>query len=318
MAGPCWLTVGASLTFLWTAALRRAGRDRCVHAESLVSASAPGLGHSADLVQPKPRYRGGCTDRLPDWAVEFFVTHYHRHTYGYRKTAALFTQLHGHLGLHACASTVAKYVRRTQAREQAARARCRHHIPGPEPANREWCIDMTGKVDAQGCQHTMLGAMDRGTRACLHLARMAGENTAAVLVTLKELIARYGKPDRIRTDNASVFTCLAFATALAEWGICHVRNRVASPWQNRIERMFGTFKGKLKYVELRDGLHLDELLGTWVTWYNHARPHQHLYGWTPAQAWQGIDPFTSKPTTITPFHEWNGLLTGYLIERGRC
>ncbi|WP_038213478.1 integrase core domain-containing protein [Xenophilus azovorans] len=278
------------------------------------------LGTPTDFAQPRPRWRHGRTDKLPEWAVEFFVAHYRRHTNGYRKTAAQFCQLHGHEGWTACASTVAKYIRKAEAREEAARTRCRHRIPEPQPANTEWCLDMTGKVDVQGRLHTVLGVMDRGTRACLYLKRMIGQDTAAVLAVIRQLIGQHGTPERIRTDNASVFTSARFTRAMKALGIRHVRNRLASPWQNRIERMFGTLKSRLQWIRLRDGRHLDELLKTWVTWYNHARPHQHLHGWTPAQAWQGVNPFTTRPTRVTPFHPqvWRGLLTGYLIERERC
>lgn len=312
--GMAGMAAGVSLTLLCRA-LQGARKARATHGPV---PAPPILGLPTDFARPDPRWRRGRTGKLPDWAVEFFVAHYRRHTNGYRKTAAQFCQLHGHAGWSACASTVAKYVKKSRAREEAARTRCRHQIPRPEPANAQWCIDMTGKVDVQGHLHTMFGVMDLGTRACLHLKRMTGQDTAAILATLRTLIEQHGKPERIRTDNASVFISAQFTQAMKAMGIRHVRNRVASPWQNRIERMFGTLKNRLQWTRLRDAAHLDDLLSKWVTWYNHARPHQHLHCWTPAQAWQGINPFTTKPIKVTPFHEWDGLLTGYLIERERC
>jgi putative transposase len=33
-------------------------------------------------------------------------------------------------------------------------------------------------------------------------------------------------------------------------------------------------------------------------WYNHVRPHQHLNGWWPAEAWLCISPYDSTPTSM--------------------
>lgn len=278
----------------------------------------PVLGLCIRHAQPEPRCHRGRTEPKPAWAIEFVLAHYRYRTHGYGKTAQLFNQQYGHLGHHMSGSTVRKYVLHTEQRYQAAYKRWHHNIPKHEPANKQWCLDATGKLDALSKQHGIFGVMDRGMRACLHLARMPHESTSAILAVLRQLVKQYGKPERITTDNAAVYTSAEFAAALAKMGIKHVRNRVASPWQNRIERMFGTLKEKLKCIELHDGAHLDALLPDWLTWYNHVRPHQHLYGWTPAQAWQGVNPFTSKPTKLTRFHAWDGLLTGFLIERERC
>ena len=48
--------------------------------------------------------------------------------------------------------------------------------------------------------------------------------------------------------------------------------------------------------------------------YNHVRPHQNLYGSTPAEAWVGIDPFADSPKEYW-FEAWDGLLKGYYLRR---
>ncbi|WP_153242666.1 integrase core domain-containing protein [Frateuria defendens] len=45
-------------------------------------------------------------------------------------------------------------------------------------------------------------------------------------------------------------------------------------------------------------------------WYNHARPHQHLHGKTPAEAWSGMAKSTGKPRFISV---WEGRLTGWFF-----
>lgn len=59
------------------------------------------------------------------------------------------------------------------------------------------------------------------------------------------------------------------------------------PWQHgRIERLFLTPKQKLNLLVRSKGLALDALLTEFRYFYNHVRPHQHLPGWTPYEAWR--------------------------------
>ena len=81
------------------------------------------------------------------------------------------------------------------------------------------------------------------------------------------------------------------------------------PWQNgRIERFFGTFKRALKQTALGDGADLVTKLIEFRAWYNHARPHQHLQGHTPAEAWAGRGKSTKTPRY---FQAWEGQLNGW-------
>ena len=142
-------------------------------------------------------------------------------------------------------------------------------------------------------------------------------STTAVLAVLRQTVARHGKPERIRTDHGAQFTSAEFKRAMKALGIRHELTVVASPWQNPIERMFGTLKGKLDQVQPHDGQALDALLMGWQHWYNFARPHRHLHDYTPAQVWQGIDVWTTQPAHINRFKAWAGLLTGYITQRAR-
>jgi hypothetical protein len=48
-------------------------------------------------------------------------------------------------------------------------------------------------------------------------------------------------------------------------------------------------------------------------WYNHLRPHQHLEGSTPAQAWSGLQVKRKKKHGPKLIELWNGVLVGYLF-----
>ncbi|MBI5436495.1 MAG: transposase family protein [Nitrosomonadales bacterium] len=153
------------------------------------------------------------------------------------------------------------------------------------------------KTDANGSLHFLLGILDHGSRALLHLQALRDKTTGTVLDCLHQAIQTYGKPKVIRTDNEAcpepvevgMFTSRAFSHALKKLGIRHQRTDPGCPWQNgRIERLFGTLKQKLDQWQVPDFAQLNRDLDTFCHWYNHVRPHQNLDGKTPAEAWSGV------------------------------
>ena len=79
--------------------------------------------------------------------------------------------------------------------------------------------------------------------------------------------------------------------------------------------MFGTRKGKLDWLEVAAFGALDTALGEFRFWYNQVRPHQHLRGRTPAEAWAGVNPFATRIKNEYWFEAWDGLLQGYYLRR---
>ena len=242
------------------------------------------------------------------------------------------------------------------------RRNLKHAKPKVVPRNLIWGLDLTGKTDANGCLHSLLGIIDHGSRALLHLQALHDKTSHTLLVCLREIIITYGKPKIIRTDNEAIFTSRAFRLGLKQLGIRHQRTDPGCPWQNgRIERLFGTLKHKLDQLtysplplgegrgeitsdwpacglitnhlatvfgllsgmassffsrmassSIREQLNRD--LNTFRHWYNHVRPHQNLNGRTPAEAWNGIDPYAKAPKQEHWFEAWGGLLSGYELR----
>ena len=60
---------------------------------------------------------------------------------------------------------------------------------------------------------------------------------------------------------------------------------------------------------------LEFALAEFRTWYNHLRPHRHLMGRTPDEAWRGVDPFKCPPKRVRYAVGWDGLLAGYYLLR---
>lgn len=196
-------------------------------------------------------------------------------------------------------------------REEVRRRRLRSGLPG-----RVLGLDLTGKTDSNGNLHYILGAIDHGTRACLVLTTLKQKTTIAILRTLLDIVERHGKPRYVRTDNERVFTSRLFRFVLWLMGIRHQRIDAGCPWQNgRIERLFGSLKQKLDRWSVGNREQLEESLHLFRVWYNHVRPHQHLQGRTPAEAWIGADVHRQASKEAIWFDAWDGLLTGYYIRR---
>ena len=198
---------------------------------------------------------------------------------------------------------------------QILRCKLKHVKPKAAPRNLIWALDLTGKTDAHGKLHALLGIIDHGSRTLLNLQALHDKTTGTILARINEVIRRHGKPKIIRTDNEGMFRSSAFSSALEQLGIRHQRTTPGCPWQNgRIERLFGTLKNKLDQWTVAGIEQLNSDLNTFQHWYNQVRPHQNLDGRTPSEAWSGINPYTKPPKQEQWFQAWNGLLTGYCLR----
>lgn len=207
---------------------------------------------------------------------------------------------------------VADVIRKHHYDIQVLRRNLKHAKPKHVPRNLIWGLDLTGKTDAQGERHMVLGILDHGSRALLCLEGLQTKCTFAIMTCLMAAVRRYGKPKCVRTDNEAVFVSRLFRYGLMILGIRHQRSDPGCPWQNgRIERFFGTLKEKLDQWEVDSLEMLNRALGEFRFWYNHVRPHQHLDGKTPSEAWRKADVFGKRPKEEYWFEAWDGLLAGY-------
>ena len=212
---------------------------------------------------------------------------------------------------------VADTIRQHRYEIEVTRRTLKHRVPSALPCNLVWAIDLTGKGDAAGNMHMIFGMVDHGSRALLTLAALPNKASWSLLGHLFLAIGKYGKPRAVRTDNEACFTSRLLRIVLMLSGIRHQRSDLHCPWQNgRIERLFWTLKQKLDQWEVADAVQLAGDLKMFRFWYNRVRPHQHLGGRTPHEAWRGIDPFARHAKLRGWFEAWDGLLQGeYLLER---
>ena len=256
--------------------------------------------------------------RKPDWVIgEIVRLKALMSEAGCRRIADTFNRLHASRHRITVSKTwVAMTVRRKRLAIEERRRKWKRRIPRPMPANLVWGFDLTGKMDTEGPVHPILGIVDYGSRFSVALRALADRSTITLLRAILDAIERHGKPRALRTDNEAIFTSPLFRFALAVLGIRHRRAELHCPWMNgRVERFFGTLKKRLDGWAVDSLDQLDLALGDFRIWYNHVRPHQHLGGRTPFEAWQAIDPYAAPPREVRYFSAWDGMLTGYWLRR---
>jgi putative transposase len=188
--------------------------------------------------------------------------------------------------------------------------------PKAVPKNLIWALDLTGKTTLDGRTWMILGIIEHASRAALTLEAVHSKSSWSLVGKLVAAIKRYGKPKIIRTDNEAIFTSRVFKLALSLLGIRHQTTDLHCPWQNgRVERFFGTLKESLNQLAVTSFDALNGALGEFRFFYNHVRSHQNLDGATPAEAWAGVDPRTTRFKQEYWFEGWDGLLQGYYLRR---
>ena len=228
-----------------------------------------------------------------------------------RKLAEVFNRQFAERGVSVGRTYVATTLRGATADIVRLRRTLKHRVPRAMPRNRVWALDLTGKADLSGRQQMMLGLLDHGTRACLRLSTLTDKRSVTILLELIVAFRRFGLPKRLRVDNEACFNSRLMRSALALLGIRLQTTDLHCPWQNgRIERFFGTFKQCLDRVTIADSDDLRCKLIEFRAWYNHVRTHQHLHGYTPAEAWDGRAKSTRQPQW---FEVWNGRITGWFF-----
>ena len=230
---------------------------------------------------------------------------------GCRKIAYTFNRLHGkNRDMTVGKSYVYSVISKHQYEIRVLRRNLKHKKPRPLPKNFIWSVDLTQVTGANKSNHLIFGIIDSGTRANICLESIANKASITLLRFLLDSIERYGKPKVIRTDNESVFVSRLFKLGLWTLGIKHQRTEICCPWMNgKIERFFRTFKEKLAYAPISSSHSLPHALATFRFWYNHVRPHQHLDGKTPVEAWSVKELNRFKKSRY--FSAWNGSLAGF-------
>jgi putative transposase len=100
------------------------------------------------------------------------------------------------------------------------------------------------------------------------------------------MLGRMAKPFLLRCDNNLVFTSRSYTALVRSYGLRQEFITPHSPEQNGVvERVIRTLKEQCghrhRFETLQQGTHV---IGDWISFYNHRRPHQALNMKTPAEA----------------------------------
>lgn len=213
-------------------------------------------------------------------------------------------------------SYVSDTIRRHLYEINVLRRQIKNARPKAVPHNLVWALDLTGKTTLDGRTRLVLAILEHASRSALALETLHSKSSWTLVGKLIEAIKRHGKPRFVKTDNEAVFTSRVFRLALFLLGVGHQTTDLHCPWQNgRVERFFGTLKERLDQLAVDSFDALNSALTEFRFFYNHVRPHQHLGGATPAEAWDSVDPRTARFKQEYWFEAWDGLLQGYYLRR---
>lgn len=153
-------------------------------------------------------------------------------------------------------------------------------------ANECWQMDMTHWTLADGTDVEIINALDD----CSRLAVASRVFTRATLATTWETMTgateRFGWPERMLTDNGSIFGP-SFAENLAAVGVNLGHSRPYHPQTcGKVERFHQTLKKRLSALDPPTTLpQLQEIIDSFIDYYNHERPHRAIARHTPHHVW---------------------------------
>jgi len=245
-------------------------------------------------VDPKTVRRARVPDH-PEIRSRMRVLAHERRRFGYRRIGLMLERegfKMNHKKLRRLYAQERLQVRRRRGRKRARGTR--QPMPLPSGPNTRWSLDFVSDVFGAGRRFRILGVIDDYTRECLGLIADTSLSGARVARELDDLIARYGRPQTIVSDNGTELTSQAILKWQNKTGVAWHYIEPGKPQQNAfIESFNGRLRDELLNEEVFDTLDgARRALKRWQHDYNHVRPHSSLGGLAPAAAKAG----SSGPT----------------------
>lgn len=162
---------------------------------------------------------------------------------------------------------------------------------GPD---ERWATDLCRVWGGRDGWLTLALVIDCYTRQLLgwHLSR-SGKATTAAAALEQAFITRFGVLGRVprsfllRSDNGLVFTSRNYTRLVRSYGLRQEFITPHCPQQNgMVERVIRTLKEQCVHRHrFESQQHATRVVGDWIQFYNHRRPHQALGMKTPAEAY---------------------------------
>jgi transposase InsO family protein len=160
--------------------------------------------------------------------------------------------------------------------------------------NECWQADITHWPLANGTDVEILDIIDDHSRLLVGCTTRAVFKAGDIVADLHAAMTRHGRPERMLTDNAAVFTghyrgrgWVALERELVALGIALSHSKPYHPQTcGKVERLHQTLKNWLARQEPAHTVEqLQAQLDTFAEYYNHQRPHRAVGRRTPATAW---------------------------------
>lgn len=137
--------------------------------------------------------------------------------------------------------------------KRVKRPRTRRERPPPVAAvypNHVWAYDFVQDQDMHGTTIYILTVMDEFPCEGLAIAVVGATSAEWMISVLTQLVARYGAPAYLRSDNSAEFVALAVQALLARRQVRTLYIDPGCPWQNGEEERFnGTVRDE--YLNLQ-------------------------------------------------------------------
>jgi transposase InsO family protein len=167
--------------------------------------------------------------------------------------------------------------------------------------NERWQADITHWHLADGGDVQILNIIDDHSRLLAGSTARTVFTAGDIVADLHAAIARHGRPERLLTDNAAVFTghyrgrgWVALERELVALGIALNHSTPYHPQTcGKVERLHQTLKNWLaRQPAAAATAELQAQLDAFTDYYNHHRPHRAIGRRTPATAW------TARPRAV--------------------
>ena len=173
--------------------------------------------------------------------------------------------------------------------------------PLADRPNAVWTYDFIHDAAANGLGFKCLTVVDEYTRECLAITVDRSLPACRVLEVLGQLVARYGPPSYLRSDNGPEFIARRVRQWLACTGIATAYIDPGKPWQNGVGESFHS-RFRDECLD-REWFHTPQearvLIEQYRRQYNEARPHSSLGYYTPAEVGACRAPI---PSGLPPAH----------------
>lgn len=184
-----------------------------------------------------------------------------------------------------CREEGLKIVRRPKKRRRLGQSKNGVMKLRAERKNHVWSYDFVFDQLENGRALKILPIVDNFTRQCLHIETAHNITGERIVEILKDLIARYGAPAFIRSDNGPEFIARAVRDWLAGQNIETAFIEPGSPWENAYSESFNSrFRDELLDREIFTSLlEARTLIEQHRRDYNERRPHSSLGYKTPKE-----------------------------------